>query len=165
MPLAVGVRDPRRNWFRPCGASSVVANANPMLSAAIFTKIQSGMRRSDGKVYCAPRNIWIDPTPVVLWLSAHPVGRSPLLESYSGKASLTARLFFGVVVLDNYRYNVLYFFYTLIGAGAKHLLPHALIVGFPDHYRCIVSFFYTLIGAGAKHLLLHVLIAGFPDHL
>ena len=77
--------------------------------------------------------IWIDPTPVVLWLSAHPVGRSPLLESYSGKSSLTARLFFGVVVLDNYRYNVLYFFYTLIGAGAKHLLPHALIVGFPDH--------------------------------
>jgi len=34
----------------------VVANANPMSSAAIFTKIQSGMRRSDGKVYCAPRN-------------------------------------------------------------------------------------------------------------
>src|SRR3990172_8327323 len=29
---------------------------NPMLSAAIFTKIQYGMRRSDGKVYCAPRN-------------------------------------------------------------------------------------------------------------
>src|SRR3990172_3633104 len=56
MPLAVDVPDPRRNWFRPCGASSVVANANPMLSAAIFTKIQSGMRRSDGKVYCAPRN-------------------------------------------------------------------------------------------------------------
>jgi len=27
-----------------------------MLSAAIFTKIRSGMRRSDGKVYCAPRN-------------------------------------------------------------------------------------------------------------
>src|SRR3990172_9785429 len=57
MPLAVDVPDPRRNWFRPCGASSVVANANPMLSAAIFTKIQYGMRRSDGKVYCAPRNI------------------------------------------------------------------------------------------------------------
>ena len=34
----------------------MVANANPMLSAAIFTKIQSGMRPSDGKVYCAPRN-------------------------------------------------------------------------------------------------------------
>jgi hypothetical protein len=29
---------------------------NPMLSAAIFTKIRSGMRRPDGKVYCAPRN-------------------------------------------------------------------------------------------------------------
>ena len=28
-----------------------------MSSAAIFTKIQSGMRRSDGKVYCAPRNM------------------------------------------------------------------------------------------------------------
>ena len=27
-----------------------------MSSAAIFTKIHSGMRRSDGKVYCAPRN-------------------------------------------------------------------------------------------------------------
>src|SRR3989337_1472058 len=66
MPLAVDVPDPRRNWFRPCGASSVVANANPMLSAAIFTKIQYGMRRSDGKVYCAPRNNFAkryDPQP------------------------------------------------------------------------------------------------------
>lgn len=57
MLLAVDVPDPRRNWFRPCGASSVVANANPMLSAAIFTKIRSGMRPPDGKVYCAPRNM------------------------------------------------------------------------------------------------------------
>ena len=76
--------------------------------------------------------IWIDPTPVVLWLSAHPVGRSPLLESCSGKSSLTARLSFGVVVLDYYRYSAL-FFYTLIGAGAKYLLKRVLIVGFPDH--------------------------------
>ena len=58
MPSAAAVPAPCRNWFRPCGASSVVANANPMSSAAIFTKIQSGMRPSDGKVYCAPRNKW-----------------------------------------------------------------------------------------------------------
>src|SRR3990172_3488256 len=80
MPLAVDVPDPRRNWFRPCGASSVVANANPMLSAAIFTKIQSGMRRSDGKVYCAPRNI---SHRAAAWPSASPLchHRNPLLAT------------------------------------------------------------------------------------
>jgi len=79
-----------------------------------------------------PVRIRIDPTPVVLWLSAHPAGRSPLPESYRGKSSLTARLSFGVVVLDQYCYNVL-FFHTLIGAGAKYLIQRVLIVGFLDH--------------------------------
>lgn len=59
MPLVVDVPGPRRNWCRPCEASSVVVNANPMLSVAIFTKIQSGMRPPDGKVYYAPRNIYL----------------------------------------------------------------------------------------------------------